>query len=216
MKNKYIQLIIIALLTAACGDESTSIVTIPGPKGDPAPSVDPPQTEVGDIIYYENKYRKSVGKVPLSKGLICTLYSVPNTTTQISGASLSNKGSFIYTENFNVSNQSTSVGFPILPSGLKTVYKTWFILRCSGQLVILEDGYHSFSVTSDDGSMLYIGGGSAVVSNDGLHGSNKVTGSKFLRRGVVTFRLDYFQGSGNETLSVDMDGSLLEDELLYK
>jgi hypothetical protein len=74
---------------------------------------------------------------------------------------------------------------------------------------------HEFTVSSDDGSLLYVNGG-LVVSNDGQHGVTAVSGLwKPQNAQVFSFEIEYFQGPGNLALTVDMDGSLLPAANLY-
>lgn len=176
---------------------------------------EPPYDAVGDIIYNENNYRDLIGQLPLTEGLTCTLYTVPNTTTQIAGAVLTSKGSFTYKEQFEVPNSSVNDGLPVLPDALKVNYKTWYILRCSGQIVITEDGYHNFELTSDDGSVLYLGG-SALINHDGLHGTSSKSGVKFIRKGITAFRIDYLQSSGSQSLIIKMNDQVISKKLFWK
>jgi len=74
--------------------------------------------------------------------------------------------------------------------------------------------WHSFCLASDDGSNLYINGG-LLLANDGLHGVKNVCAVKSLAQGSYSIELDYFQGAGNESLILNMDGALLPSENLY-
>jgi hypothetical protein len=38
---------------------------------------------------------------------------------------------------------------------------------------------------------------------------------KLLQPGIYSFELDYFQGSGNEALTLNMDGAILPSANLY-
>jgi PA14 domain len=161
-----------------------------------------------------NAQRQFVGQELLQPGLDCTLYTVPQTTIAIIGATLTNLGSFAYQGVFNVPNQSVSVGLPILPKTLQSVFQTWYVMKCTGTLVMGVPGWHSFSLSSDDGSNLYISG-ALVINNDGLHGMQTVSAVKSLTQGGYSIELDYLQGGGNEALILDMDGALLPAENLY-
>lgn len=191
-----------------------------GPKGDAGQALEVSPTpsstfDVDQVINLENDYRQSVGQVPLVEGLTCTLYNVPNTTSQIVGATLTNMGSFTYKGDFNQPNVSASVGLNILPDALQPLYTQWFIVKCSGQFVSTENKYYEFDITSDDGSNLYLDG-SLLINNDGQHGAQTKYGTKFLRRQIHSFELDYFEGpAGNEALILNMDNELLPKEKFY-
>ncbi len=71
----------------------------------------------------------------------------------------------------------------------------------TGYIDVPRDGRYTFSVKSDDGTRLGIGGMS-VVENDGTHQEQEETGKVYLRAGKHAIRLDYFQGDGGECLEV--------------
>ena len=70
----------------------------------------------------------------------------------------------------------------------------------SGYIDIPEDGTWFFSVTSDDGSELWIHG-DKVVANDGSHKATTASGSIPLQKGPHPFRLLYFDFDGDHSLS---------------
>jgi hypothetical protein len=73
---------------------------------------------------------------------------------------------------------------------------------------------HEFDLTSDDGSVLSIGG--QLVNNDGLHAAATKSASKALSAATVySFELDFFQGGGDQELILNMDGALLPSANLY-
>jgi len=71
-----------------------------------------------------------------------------------------------------------------------------FAVRWSGFLLILKGGDYVFSLTSDDGSRLRIGG-KLVVSNDGLHGMRSREGKTSLRTGKYPVVIEFFEKHGN-------------------
>lgn len=182
-----------------------------GPAG-PAAS-EPLTNDVTLVVDEANALRSAQGSESYVKGLSCSLYTVPTTTTQIVGATLTGVGSFGYLGTFNVANQSVSSGFNVLPLALQPVYQTWFIVKCSGVLINTDDAWHEFDVSSDDGSNLYVDG--LLINNDGLHGVQSKANVKFLNRGVHSFELDFFQSSGSQALVVNEDSSLLDSTKLY-
>lgn len=76
-----------------------------------------------------------------------------------------------------------------------------FGISFEGGITIPTDGVYTFALTSDDGSMLSIGG-AVVVDNDGLHGAATKTGRVYLPAGRYPFRLDFFEAGGAEKLEV--------------
>lgn len=191
----------------ANGAQGTPGVAGPqGPAGTPAP-LPPPPTSIQLLVNAENAYRDAVGQEPLTPGLACTLYTVPTTTTQIAGATLTNVGSFEYLGVFNQPNANVSAGLNVLPASIRSVFTSWYIVKCTGQMVVADDNWHSFVLTSDDGSLLSIGG--ALINNDGLHAAASVSAIKLMKHGLYSFELDFLQGAGLEQLNLNMDNAVL-------
>jgi len=66
-----------------------------------------------------------------------------------------------------------------------------FAVRWSGAVVITQPGDYTFSITSDDGSKLYIDGES-VVNDGGTHSMQEEIGSVELAEGQHDLRLEFF------------------------
>lgn len=194
--------VILALLLTACGSETTQIVP-------PAPVDD-----VSDLVAEYNANREAQGQSPITPGLSCALYTVPNTTTTIQGAVLTHKASFKYVGNFNVPNGSTVNGLPILPGALRAQYKSWIIVKCSGFIVAATANWDQFTLTSDDGSRLFIDG-ALITDNDGLHGAQSTSGAKFMSIGVHSVQLDFFQGQGNQMLVLEKNSNVMATSEFY-
>ena len=184
-----------------------------GQPGAPGTVVQVPPSTVELIVDEYNDTRNALGQESIMPGLACSLYTVPTSATQIVGASLTGVGSFLYQGGFNQPNANVSVGLNVLPPAMSQIYKTWFVLKCSGFLVVTDNKYHRFDLSSDDGSILYIDG--AALNNDGMHSITTKSSSKFLSRGVHSFELDFIQGAGNQALILNMDGSQLPVSQLY-
>lgn len=95
-----------------------------------------------------------------------------------------------------------------------------FGFQFRGFVNIPVDGNYTFYTSSDDGSKLYIGS-QIVVDNDGLHGTQEVSGSINLRAGKHAIRVDYFERTGAEILSVSYSSSsiikqVIPDAQLYR
>lgn len=175
----------------------------------------PPVTEIDDLVNAENDYRYFQGLPPLTKGLVCSLYTVPNGTASINGASLTHKLNYTYEGVFNQPDSPVSSGLNILPVGLRPLYTSWFVVRCTGKLVVTESDFYQFDLSSDDGSRLYIQG-TLLINNDGNHAVTKLTGTKLLPRGVHDFKLEYMQGpAGNQALILEVNGALLPSINLF-
>jgi len=211
--NIYLVLFLVCLLTA-CGKENkvTETVLVPTPVPTPAPTF---EEDVNNLIEDENEYRTGLGQSVLSKGLSCTLYTITggNRIQSTSGGNLTLTGisqvaTYLYQGLFNQPNSSTNDGMNVLPEPLKSLYKNMYLLRCQGQIAITETGYQQFVLTSDDASLLYIDG-VKVIDNDNAHGTTSIAGMRYMRRGVHTFRLDYAQFNGNQSLVLKMNNSLI-------
>lgn len=188
--------IILALLLTACGSETTQVVTYA------------PTDDVGDLVAEYNANREAQGQSPITGGLSCTLYTVPNTTTAIQGAALTQKATFKYVGDFNVPNSSAAAGLPVLPAALRAQYKSWIIVKCTGYIVAAAADWAQFTLTSDDGSRLFIDG-ALIIDNDGLHGAQSTSGVKFMTIGVHSVQLDFFQGQGNQMLVLEKNGAIM-------
>ena len=68
-----------------------------------------------------------------------------------------------------------------------------FAIRLRGRLKIETPGTYNFTLSSDDGSKLYIGG-SLVIDNDGLHPMRAMQGHTMLTAGFHNIEIQYFQG----------------------
>lgn len=73
----------------------------------------------------------------------------------------------------------------------------------SGYIKVAEDGPHTFFLSSDDGSRLYIDG-ELAVDNDGRHGMKEASKQVDLKAGMHRFWLEYFNYSIPMGLSVQL------------
>jgi alpha-L-fucosidase len=81
----------------------------------------------------------------------------------------------------------------------------YFALRYSGFVRVMQDGVYTFTLTSDDGSRLYIGD-RLVVDNDGLHGAQARSGAIALGAGAHALTVTYFNKTGDYALDVSYAG----------
>lgn len=226
----------LALMLSACGSyksvdsvpvEQEPIATQPGtPIAWPTPApistpayVDYMALEIQALVADENSYRLGLGQTELSPGLSCVLYTTTggdriqasvaghNTLTGITQVA-----TFLFQGVFNQVDSLSSTKLNILPVALQPLYQNNILLRCQGQIVILNTGYQKFDLSSDDGSNLYIDG-VLTVMNDNAHASQTVSGQRYMRRGVHTFRLDFSQEQGYQELILNMNGSSINPNL---
>lgn len=80
-----------------------------------------------------------------------------------------------------------------------------FALRFRGWLQVPVAGEYTFSLTSDDGSALQIGG-LGLIDNDGLHGPVTRRGTVPLTAGWHPLVVSYFQAGGGAELQVEWEG----------
>ncbi len=73
--------------------------------------------------------------------------------------------------------------------------------RYTGYVMVPRDDVYVFSLTSDDGARLLIGG-NVVVDNDGLHGSAEKRGVMALAAGTHRITVEYFNKTGAAALEV--------------
>ena len=85
-----------------------------------------------------------------------------------------------------------------LPEQFGLIYK--------GYITVPDDDVYRFSVTSNDGSLLYVAD-KLVVDNDGPHGAYEKEGEIALQRGLHKIELSYFQAGGGKALKVSMKNS---------
>lgn len=200
------------MLLTGCADHHTWVVTQTATE-----TATSTTTSLQQLINQENDYLESVGQHPLIPGLACNIYTVPTSTTSIvqatNSCTLTNQASYQYLGQFNQPNSSASTGLNILPTALQPVYQSWFIVKCNGYLINQDNNYHQFSLTSDDGSLLYVDG--LLVNNDGLHSTQTVSNSKMLTQGAHYFEIDFFQATGMQSLILQEDGHVVDASQLY-
>jgi len=78
-------------------------------------------------------------------------------------------------------------------------------LAFDGFVQVPSDGVYAFSISSDDGSRLYVAD-TLLVDNDGLHGDYELTGRIGLKAGFHRLTAHMFQCKGGEALMVTVAG----------
>jgi len=94
----------------------------------------------------------------------------------------------IYTTKLDIPPQDWSYGFP----GVTNRFE-WFAIDYRGRFWISQSGNYDFSLTSDDGSKLYIDD-KTVINLDGQHPPQTEFRSMHLDCGIHSIRVSYFQG----------------------
>ena len=80
-----------------------------------------------------------------------------------------------------------------------------FGIRFTGFIHLPKDGEFRFFLGSDDGSQLSING-EPIILNDGIHPHSVKDGNAKLTAGVHEVQVDYFEGGGEESLTVEVEG----------
>jgi hexosaminidase len=79
--------------------------------------------------------------------------------------------------------------------------------RCAveydGYLRIQKEGTYTLSISSDDGSVLWLAG-AKLIDNNGLHGPIEASGRVHLKPGDYPLRVGYFQAAGGQSLSASI------------
>ena len=126
--------------------------------------------------------------VVINSGLKGLVYHIRRNSTHLPNfAKLKPKGT-IYTTSLNISPRDFRSGFP----GVTTRVE-WFAIDYTGRFWIEKPALYRFSLTSDDGSRLYIDG-QMIADNDGAHPPEERSASLELAGGIHTIRVSYFQG----------------------
>ncbi len=217
MKNLLLAFVMV-LIASACGKKTqtvTEYVSTPGETVYVQPPTESQQDQIDEITEAENDYRDSLGQLPLSEGLTCTVHNSSNANLNASFGSAAY--TFSLHGGFNQEQIDSTQASEILPESIRNLYIGLnYSLRCQGYIVLLESGVHEFTLNSDDGSRLYVNG-TLVVDNNGSHAMLVKSGSISLRRGVYSFRLDYSQsGGGDQGLILSSGGDVLDAAFLYR
>lgn len=89
-----------------------------------------------------------------------------------------------------------------------------FSMRLSADFIPPASGTYRFTITSDDGSVLYIDQ-TVVADNSGYHGMEEASGTIELEAGTTyPLRLDYYQGGGGAGLVAKVQGPELPEQVL--
>jgi hypothetical protein len=126
--------------------------------------------------------------VVLPSGLQGSVYNIHRYTSHLPDFKKMKPVGTIYTSELNIPPQDFQQGFP----GITKKFE-WFAIDYSGRFWVSKPGLYRFSLTSDDGSRLYIDD-ELTVDNDGTHPPVTRTASLTLAGGIHRIRVSYFQG----------------------
>src|SRR5215471_13566390 len=121
-------------------------------------------------------------------GLRGEVYKIPPKSLKLPNfKKLKSMGS-IYATELNLPPRDFTEGFPGV-----TNRDEWFAIDYTGKFWINNPGNYQFSLSSDDGSKLYIDD-LLVIQNDGIHATRTERGEVRLSFGSHRIRVSYFQG----------------------
>jgi hypothetical protein len=124
---------------------------------------------------------------PIPSALCGDVYPLPTTTPFLPDFSELDSIGSVYTHSLNVPDQYFGGTYPDPYSSPD------FGINYQGKFWIAEPGEYSFSLTSDDGSKLYVDE-RLIIKNDGIHQARAIKGKVDLAGGWHTIRVPYFQG----------------------
>jgi hypothetical protein len=94
---------------------------------------------------------------------------------------------------------------PSISQQVPGIKPNYVAVRFQSTLVVPRDGFYEFSLTSDDGSKMYINN-KLVIANDGLHPAIEKQGRAGLKKGGVPIRVEFFNAAGPMTLNLTWKG----------
>jgi hypothetical protein len=124
---------------------------------------------------------------PMKTGIRGLAYVIPEGTARMPNFDDLVPFAVLYTSQLNIPSQTFSGGFP---GALQQ--DEWFGIQYTGTFQVPAAGKFTFSLTSDDGAILYIDGRKAI-DNDGVHTAKSTSQQVDLAAGSHALKLDYFQ-----------------------
>ena len=124
----------------------------------------------------------------IGNGLAGKIYALPENTQNLPDFDTMQSLGTIYTKEINVPNRSWTEGFP----GVTDRFE-WFGIEYKGSFTVKKTGHYTFSLSSDDGSKLFIDG-KLIIDNDGLHSQAAKSGEIDLDNSTHKIKIQYYQG----------------------
>jgi hypothetical protein len=130
--------------------------------------------------------------VVIPTGLQGQIYHISKDAKKLPNLAKKKPVGTIYTTSLNIPPQDFRIGFPGVTKRVEG-----FAIDYTGKFWIEKPGPYKFTLTSDDGSKLFIDG-QLIIDNDGLHSATTKDGTDELKEGIHTIRVTYYQGPGFE------------------
>ena len=149
----------------------------------------------------ENLYSPVVLSGPAPKSVVCKVYETLGNLSVIPDLTLISPTGEVQLDNMSFPSKDENTPFDaFLGTSVSHITKN-FAMSCTVTYKVTKSGAHTFALTSDDGSKLYVNG-VLQINNDGPHGTVTKSASPNLLPGNYTVRVDYFENQGPKELSV--------------
>lgn len=133
--------------------------------------------------------RGSFGELePVEGALVGQIYFLPEGTERLPDFSQLTPQETIYTATLDIPTRNFTECFPSLSNRIE-----WFGLNYTGLLRVRTPGLYALTLTSDDGSRLYLGS-DIVIDNDFQHNTLTKSARIHLEAGDHPLTVAYFQG----------------------
>ena len=120
--------------------------------------------------------------------IVSQLYQLPPNTNHLPDFSKMNPIGDVCVDQLSIADRDFSQGFP----GVSDIFE-WFALDMRFKIMVTTPGTYTFSINSDDGSILSIDI-TVVVNNDGTHSQLEKSGTIYLGAGFHDVQVRYYQG----------------------
>ncbi len=168
-------------------------------------------TGLSGSFFSLQSYASSLGSLAQADALVAA-NPIPTATFTATTPCLQTCGSSV-SDGMSVLAYLSSTGTNITgnTSATLNVSETQF----SGYIAIASAGTVTFSLLSDDGSIMKIGG-TTIFNHDGVHGFNGgSTSVTFQSAGLYSFYAEYFENGGGTGVTVYMNNSAIPTSILY-
>ena len=130
-----------------------------------------------------------------SPGLVCSLYSLPGKITRMPDFSAVMPTQTSVVEDIDL--PATTSSWPMAPESMTDRFAAIF----EGAIYASGCGRYVFSLSSDDGSRLFIDG-ELLIDNDGNHSMTEKTAAIALSEGLHDIRVEYYENEGESGLKL--------------
>ena len=130
-----------------------------------------------------------------SPGLVCSLYSLPGEITRMPDFSAVMATQTFVVEDIDI--PATTSSWPMAPETMTNRFAAIF----EGAIYASGCGRYVFSLSSDDGSRLFIDG-ELLIDNGGNHSMTEKTAAIALSEGLHDIRVEYYENEGEAGLKL--------------